>query len=102
VVVALLPYGCTVALEALKDNEYLFLTMVRPKHRWVCCEPSATFFKPRGIPLTELQEVCLTVEKLEAVRLEDPEGLDQKPTAAKMGISQPTVHRIVVSAHRKR
>jgi predicted DNA-binding protein (UPF0251 family) len=76
--------------------------MVRPKkHRWVCCEPLVTFFKPRGIPLTELQEVCLTVEELEAVRLKDLEGLDQEPTAAKMGISQPTLHRTVVSAHRK-
>jgi predicted DNA-binding protein (UPF0251 family) len=88
--------------KPLRNNEYLFLIMVRPKkHRWVCCEPSATFFKPRGKPLTELQEVCLTVEELGAVRLKDLEGLDQEPTAAKMGISQPIVHRIVVSAHRK-
>jgi predicted DNA-binding protein (UPF0251 family) len=76
--------------------------MVRPKkHRWVCCEPSVTFFKPRGIPLTKLQEVCLAVEELEAVRLKDLEGLDQEPAAAKMGISQPTLHRTVVAAHRK-
>jgi predicted DNA-binding protein (UPF0251 family) len=76
--------------------------MARPKkHRWVCCEPSVTFFKPRGIPMTELQEVCLTVEELEALRLRHLEGLDQEPTAAKMGISQPTLHRIVVSAHKK-
>jgi predicted DNA-binding protein (UPF0251 family) len=88
--------------KGLRANEYLFLIMVRPrKHRWVCCEPSVTFFKPRGIPLTELQEVCLTVEELEAVRLKDLEGLDQEPTAAKMGISQPTLHRIVAAAHRK-
>lgn len=51
--------------------------------------------------MTELQEVRLTVEELEAVRLKDLEGLDQEPTAAKMGISQPTLHRIVLSAHRK-
>jgi predicted DNA-binding protein (UPF0251 family) len=88
--------------KPLRANEYIFLIMARPKkHRWVCCEPSVTFFKPRGIPLTELQEVCLTVEELEAVRLKDLEGLDQEPTAAKMGISQPTLHRTVVSAHRK-
>jgi len=76
--------------------------MPRPKkHRWVCCEPSVTFFKPRGIPLTDLQEVCLTIEELEAVRLKDLEGFDQEPSAAKMGISQPTLHRIVASAHKK-
>jgi predicted DNA-binding protein (UPF0251 family) len=51
--------------------------------------------------MTELGEVCLTVEELEAVRLKDLEGLDQEPTAVKMGVSQPTLHRILVSAHRK-
>ncbi|MGP8069720.1 MAG: DUF134 domain-containing protein [Candidatus Bathyarchaeia archaeon] len=39
--------------------------------------------------------------ELEAVRLKDLAGLDQEPTAAKTGISQPTLHRIVVSAHGK-
>jgi predicted DNA-binding protein (UPF0251 family) len=88
--------------KRLRANEYIFLIMVRPKkHRWVCCEPSVTFFKPRGIPLAELREVCLTVEELEALRLKDLEGLDQEPTAASMGISQPTLHRIVACAHRK-
>jgi predicted DNA-binding protein (UPF0251 family) len=81
-------------------NIYSLLSKAK-KHRWVCCEPSVSFFKPRGIPLTELKEACLTVEELEAVRLKDLEGLDQEPTAAKMGISQPTLHRTVMSAHRK-
>lgn len=76
--------------------------MPRPKKdRWICCEPSVTFFKPRGTPLTELEEVCLTVEELEAVRLKDLEGLEQEATAVKMGISQPTLHRTLLSAHKK-
>jgi predicted DNA-binding protein (UPF0251 family) len=76
--------------------------MARPKkNRWVCCEPEATFFKPRGIPLVELEEVCLTVEEFKAVRLKDLEGLGQEPTAVKMRISQPTLHRMLLSAHRK-
>jgi predicted DNA-binding protein (UPF0251 family) len=41
------------------------------------------------------------VEELEAVRLKDLERLDQEPAAARMGISQPTLHRTVVSAHKK-
>jgi len=60
-----------------------------------------TFFKPRGIPLAELKEVSVTVEELEAVRLKDLEGVEQEPTAAQMGISQPTLHRILLSARRK-
>jgi predicted DNA-binding protein (UPF0251 family) len=76
--------------------------MSRPrKNRWVCCEPGVTFFKPRGIPMTELEEVRLAVDELEAIRLKDLEGLEQEETAAKMGISQPTLHRILLSAHTK-
>ena len=76
--------------------------MARPKkNRWVCCEPEVTFFKPRGIPLIELEEVCLTVEEFKAVRLKDLEELGQEPTAVKMRISQSTVHRTLMPAHRK-
>ena len=76
--------------------------MARPKkNRWVCCEPEATFFKPRGIPLIELEEICLTAEEFKAVRLKDLEGLGQEPTAVKMRITQSTLHRMLLSAHRK-
>jgi predicted DNA-binding protein (UPF0251 family) len=76
--------------------------MPRPrKNRWICCEPGVTFFKPRGIPMTELEEVRLAIDELEAIRLKDLEGLEQEETAAKMGISQPTLHRILLSAHTK-
>jgi predicted DNA-binding protein (UPF0251 family) len=76
--------------------------MPRPKKcRWVCREPSVTFFKPRGIPLMVLDTVSLAVEELEAVRLKDLEGLDQEKAAATMNVSQPTFHRILESAHGK-
>jgi predicted DNA-binding protein (UPF0251 family) len=51
--------------------------------------------------MTELQEVRLTVDEIEAVRLKDLEGLEQEETASRMGISQPTLHRILLSAHAK-
>ena len=51
--------------------------------------------------MTELEEVRLVVEELEAIRLKDLEGLEQEETAVKMGISQPTLHRILLSAHTK-
>lgn len=46
-------------------------------------------------------EIILSVDEYEAVRLKDLEGLDQNECAAMMEISQPTFHRLVVSAHRK-
>ena len=37
--------------------------------------PPVTYYKPAGIPLRELDEVKLTVEEFEALRLKDLEGL---------------------------
>ena len=76
--------------------------MARPKIcRTVCCEPSVNYFKPRGIPLTELDRVSLAVDELEALRLKDFEGMEQERAAATMSVSQPTFHRILQSAHSK-
>ncbi|WP_066634341.1 DUF134 domain-containing protein [Desulfolucanica intricata] len=72
-----------------------------PKCRQVEFVPHLTFFKPAGVPLRELEEVCITVEELEAVRLKDLEGLEQEPCAEKMGVSRPTFHRIVTAARAK-
>ena len=49
-----------------------------PKCRRVAFLPQATHFKPAGIPLRVLQEVRLSVEEAEAVRLKDLEGLEQE------------------------
>jgi predicted DNA-binding protein (UPF0251 family) len=67
----------------------------------VCCEPSVNYFKPRGIPLTELDRVSLAVDELEALRLKDFEGMEQEKAATTMNVSQPTFHRILQSAHSK-
>ncbi len=76
--------------------------MVRPRLcRRVKGNPGITYFKPRGVPLRELAEVVLLVEEYEAVRLKDLEGLDQEACAAKMHISQPTFHRLLVAARKK-
>lgn len=76
--------------------------MVRPRIcKMVCAEPGVTYFKPRAIPLTELKEVELTVEEFEVLRLKDLEGNEQTAVAKRMGVSQPTLHRLLVSAHRK-
>jgi uncharacterized protein len=76
--------------------------MVRPRLcRRVGFNPNITYFKPRGVPLRELEEVILPVDEYEAVRLKDLEGLEQEECAKKMNISQPTFHRLVLSARKK-
>ncbi|VBB09746.1 Hypothetical protein LUCI_5044 [Lucifera butyrica] len=76
--------------------------MVRPhKERRVEQLPPVTHYKPAGIPLRSIEEVILTVEEMEAIRLADMEQLDQAAAAERMEISRPTFHRIVNAAHQK-
>ncbi|GAA0569308.1 DUF134 domain-containing protein [Rhizomicrobium electricum] len=72
---------------------------MRPrKCRIIRSTPSARFFKPRGIPLCELQIVTLKDEEWEAIRLADYRHLDQQAAAQQMGISRPTFSRVLASA----
>ena len=76
--------------------------MPRPRHcRRVGCLPQANFYKPRGIPLTKLDEVILTVDEFESIRLADIEGMYQDEAAKEMDVSRQTFGNIVKSAHRK-
>ena len=76
--------------------------MARPRTcRCVDFLPDIVYFKPRGIPMVDLEEVCLLVEELEAVRLKDVEGFEQKECSRLMKISQPTFHRVLESARKK-
>jgi predicted DNA-binding protein (UPF0251 family) len=72
-----------------------------PRCRRVSFIPEATFFKPAGIPMRVLEEVSLSVDEAEAIRLKDLEGLEQEEGADKMGISRPTFQRILASARQK-
>ena len=76
--------------------------MSRPqKCRRIAFLPEVTYFKPAGIPLRALNEVCLSVEEAEAIRLKDLEGLEQEKCAEKMSISRPTFQRVLGSARQK-
>ena len=76
--------------------------MSRPvKLRYVAQLPSTGFFRPMGIPVSSLQEVHLSLEEAESIRLKDLEGLEQEECAERMRISRPTFHRILESARRK-
>jgi uncharacterized protein len=53
------------------------------------------------VPLSELEEVSLSRDELEAIRLCDLKELDQHKAAKKMGISQSTLGRILTQARKK-
>ena len=76
--------------------------MARPRNcRRVGSMPQSNYFKPRGIPLSMLKEVVLSVDEFEAVRLADLDGLYQEQAAGKMNVSRQTFGRIIESAHKK-
>lgn len=76
--------------------------MSRPsKCRRVEFLPNVTYFKPAGIPLRDLEEVCMSIEEVEAIRLKDLEGLEQKQGANKMNVSRATFQRVLASARQK-
>jgi uncharacterized protein len=54
-----------------------------------------------GIPVHELENVVMTLDEFESIRLADLEGLYQEKAAEKMKVSRPTFCRIVDSARRK-
>lgn len=76
--------------------------MPRPKcHRHIIGVPDEQYFKPRGIPSIELEEIVLHLDEFEAVRLADYEHLYQEQAAEKMNISRQTFGRIIDTAHQK-
>ena len=76
--------------------------MSRPKKcRCVACKLNAYYFKPRGIPLVELQEISLLMDEVEALRLADLEGLYHEEAAGKMEVSRATFGRILDGARCK-
>lgn len=76
--------------------------MPRPQRcRRIGLLPPKSVFKPAGVPGRDLDEVTLSVDEFEAVRLADYEGLYQEEAAQRMGVSRQTFGRIVETARRK-
>ena len=76
--------------------------MPRPKcRRNICGMPDKNYFKPRGIPAGDLEEIVLNLDEFEAIRLADHEQLYQEEAAARMNISRQTFGRIIDGAHKK-
>lgn len=63
--------------------------------------PEVAYFKPAGIPLTLLEDVRLSVEEAEAIRLKDLDELEQEQCAERMNISRTTFQRVLGSARQK-
>ncbi len=51
--------------------------------------------------MRELEEIALSVEEFEALRLKDLEGLEQLQCAQRMGIARTTYQRILYAAREK-
>ncbi len=76
--------------------------MPRPRlRRRIRFLPSARFFKPQGIPMRYLEQVELSHEELEALRLKHVKNMDQTQAAKEMNTSQSTFQRILSSAQKK-
>lgn len=72
-----------------------------PCCRRIAAGPVVAVFKPAGIPTRDLEQVTMSLDEYEALRLADLEGLYQADAAAAMGVSRPTFGRILESARRK-
>ena len=76
--------------------------MSRPRLcRRIKFNPHITYFKPQGVPMRMLDEIELTAEEVEALRLKNIKELDQVECAKKMNTSQSTFQRILSSAYKK-
>jgi len=75
--------------------------MARPqKSRLVKIDPQINYFKPRGVPMIDLEQVQLTVDELEALRLTDFLGLSHEEAGRQMGVSRATFGRIAAQARK--
>jgi predicted DNA-binding protein (UPF0251 family) len=66
----------------------------------VSYNPDISYFKPRGIPLIDLEEVQITIDEYEALRLSDLMDMSYEQAASKMKVSRATFGRIVRRARK--
>jgi predicted DNA-binding protein (UPF0251 family) len=77
------------------------VSVVRPqKNRIVSFDPDVSYFKPRGIPMMDLEEVRLTVDEREAIRLADLQEMSHEEAGRHMGVSRATFGRIIQKARK--
>ncbi len=75
---------------------------MRPKKtRWIKCHPGERCFRPESKKAIALEDLELSIDEFEAIRLADLEELTHKQAAKFMKVSRPTFTRILSSAHKK-
>ncbi|GMN89627.1 DUF134 domain-containing protein [Francisella sciaenopsi] len=73
--------------------------MPRPRiKRCIANEPSSLFYKPQAIRMKDLQQITLSYDQLEALRLADVENMKQANAAERMNISSSTFSRLIAEA----
>ncbi|MBD3331179.1 DUF134 domain-containing protein [Candidatus Peregrinibacteria bacterium] len=76
--------------------------MPRPKRcRRINFDPNTLYFKPQAIPLNDLEQVDLSLDELEAIRLKYSLDKNNEEGAKEMKISNSTFQRLIVSALKK-
>ena len=76
--------------------------MPRPRKRRRCRQfEGDRVFKPRSIPMTDLEAIRLGLDELEAMRLCDLEDQDQTEAGRRMGVSRGTIQRLLGSGRAK-
>ena len=76
--------------------------MPRPQNnRSVYEPPSYTEFKPAGLSIKSLEEIQLSLDELESIRLADLLGMSHEEAAIEMGTSRSTFSRLIVKSRKK-
>jgi predicted DNA-binding protein (UPF0251 family) len=71
----------------------------KPRH---CrCTFKGKAFKPTGIPMSEVKQISLSRDELEALKLCDLDDFTQEEAGSRMGISRGTVQRVLAIARKK-
>ena len=71
----------------------------KPRH---CrCKFKGKAFKPAGIPMSEVEQISLSRDELEALKLCDLDDLTQEGAGKRMGVSRGTIQRILSAARKK-
>lgn len=76
--------------------------MPRPrKFRRVCCLPKTNSFGPSNLLPDEKNQIIMTVDEYETIRLIDYEGYTQEECSLNMNIARTTVQQIYLNARKK-
>ncbi|MDA8098229.1 MAG: DUF134 domain-containing protein [Nitrospiraceae bacterium] len=65
------------------------------------CAFKGKAFKPTGTPMSELAQIELSRDELEALKLCDADDLTQEQAGVRMGVSRGTIQRILAAARKK-